>query len=266
MQERWLAYKFNYNPIFFSWKTFNHCQLQVFLLSESRQQSQPLLFFIKTTKKKNYQLPLFPENSLQLAAFSSPRKPPAISTPLLEKPIKNDQLFLFPKETFRDFQLQELISTRPRTYIMSYQRTLRGPRQLRDNMYEMADKLREAQRLHSQAATQYLMWAATNGERHEAVKCLQQVEDCSNTEAFIAHHDTSPIMTAISCGHVDIVLDIVVRTGWEITRTMIARARAVRRHDKAKELDELRAVQEHNSKEGRLPGTWIRPFGLGWEI
>ncbi|KJK94897.1 hypothetical protein H633G_01199 [Metarhizium anisopliae BRIP 53284] len=130
----------------------------------------------------------------------------------------------------------------------------------------MADKLREAQRLHSQAATQFLMSAALNGDEHEAIKCLQQVEDCSNTETFVALHDISPIMTAISCGHVDIVLAIVVRTGWEITHDMIARARAVRRFDKAKELRELRKVQKSKSKEGRLPGTWIRPFGLGWEI
>lgn len=129
---------------------------------------------------------------------------------------------------------------------------------MRDKMYEMADKLWEAQRLHCEAATQYLMWAATHGKEDEAVKCLQEVEDCSNTETFVALHDTSPIMRAISYGHTDIVLKIVVRTGWEVTLDMIAGAHNVRGVDVAEELNDMREEQKRRCKEGDPLGTWVR--------
>ncbi|KAF5123408.1 hypothetical protein E5D57_011321 [Metarhizium anisopliae] len=125
-------------------------------------------------------------------------------------------------------------------------------------MYKTADELWEAQRLHCEAATEYLMWTATHGEEVETQKCLQEVEDCSNTETFVALHDTSPIMRAISHGHVDIVLKIVVRTGWKITCDMITGARRVRRVDTAEELEELQEEQERRRKKGDPLGTWVR--------
>lgn len=219
MQEHWLAYKFKRNPIFFSWKTFNHCQLQLFFSQRAANNLNLFLFLQK--RQKNYQLPLFPENSLQFPAFSSPGKPPAISTLLLGKPIKNDQLFLFPKETFRDFQLQELISTRPRTYIMSDQSTLEGPPYLRDKVYEEAWKLYEAQKLHCAAATEYLMWAASTGNLEETEKCLQEVETRKNTGAFVAYHDERPVVVAAACGHIEIVYKILDRTGWGVSNSVI---------------------------------------------